>query len=116
MKKIEPLPFHSLYEINENMYENVIIVAKRANHIISKDSLDLQQLEEGFESTTITCIHNQQRWDINQINDRLLARGFRMDRGYGKLRGEAFRIAHMGNIMLDDIKEFLQHFDEVIND
>ena len=51
MKKIEPLPFHSLYEINDNMYENVIIVAKRANHIISKDSLDLQQLEEGFEST-----------------------------------------------------------------
>jgi len=72
--------------------------------------------EEGFESTTITCIHNQQRWDINQINNKLLERGFRMDRGYGKLRGEAFRIAHMGNIMLDDIKEYLQHFDEVIND
>ena len=51
MKKIEPLPFHSLYEVNENMYENVIIVAKKANHIISKDSLDLRQLEEGFEST-----------------------------------------------------------------
>mgnify|MGYP000326548266 FL=1 len=38
-----------------------------------------------------------------------------MDRGYGKLRGEAFRIAHMGNIMLDDINEYLQHFDEVLN-
>ena len=71
--------------------------------------------EEGFESTTITCIYNQQNWDINQINDKLLSRGFRMDRGYGKLRGEAFRIAHMGNIMLDDINEYLQHFDEVLN-
>ena len=72
--------------------------------------------EEGFESTTITCIRNQQSWDINKINDKLLARGFRMDRGYGKLRGEAFRIPHMGNIMLDDINEYLQHFDEVLND
>ena len=71
--------------------------------------------EKGFESTTITCIRNQQRWDINQINDKLLSLGFRMDRGYGKLRGEAFRIAHMGNIMLEDIIEYLQQFDEVLN-
>ena len=71
--------------------------------------------EEGFESTTITCIQNQQSWDINQINDKLLDRGFRMDRGYGKLRGNAFRIAHMGNIMFDDLKEYLQNFDEVLN-
>ena len=71
--------------------------------------------EKGFESTTITCIRNKQSWDINQINDKLLARGFRMDRGYGKLRGEAFRIAHMGNIMLNDLNEYLQHFDEVLN-
>ena len=38
-----------------------------------------------------------------------------MDRGYGKLRGKAFRIAHMGNIMLDDLIEFLQQFNEVLN-
>ena len=71
--------------------------------------------EEGFESTTITCVRNQQLWNINQIYDSLLDEGFRMDRGYGKLRGKAFRIAHMGNIMLDDINDYLQHFDEVIS-
>jgi len=71
--------------------------------------------EEGFESTTITCIKNNLGWDINEIYERLLDRGFRMDRGYGKLRGEAFRIAHMGNIMSDDLNEYLQNFDEVIN-
>jgi len=70
--------------------------------------------EKGFESNTITCICNQQNWDINKINNKLLDLGFRMDRGYGKLRGEAFRIAHMGNIMLDDLIEYLQHFDEVL--
>ena len=51
MKKIAPLPFHSLYEVNENMYENVVIVAKRSREIISGDVLDLQKIEEGFEST-----------------------------------------------------------------
>ena len=51
MKKINVLPFHSLYEINENMYENIVIVAQRAREIISEDVLDLDKIEEGFEST-----------------------------------------------------------------
>tara|TARA_Y100001970_G_scaffold286365_1_gene408327 strand:+ start:871 stop:1137 length:267 start_codon:yes stop_codon:yes gene_type:complete len=51
MKKVEPLPFHTLYEKNDNMYQNVVIVSKRAREIISENVLDLQQLEEGFEST-----------------------------------------------------------------
>ena len=51
MKKITALPFHSLYEVNENMYENVIIVAQRSREIISENSLVLKQIEEGFEST-----------------------------------------------------------------
>tara|TARA_Y100001970_G_scaffold288629_1_gene416490 strand:- start:1901 stop:2167 length:267 start_codon:yes stop_codon:yes gene_type:complete len=51
MKKIEPLPFHTLYDKNDNMYQNVIIVSKRARGIISENALDLQKLEEGFEST-----------------------------------------------------------------
>jgi hypothetical protein len=51
MKKVEPLPFHVLYEKNDNMYQNVVIVSKRARSIISENVLDLQQLEEGFEST-----------------------------------------------------------------
>jgi len=66
-------------------------------------------------SETITCIKNIQKWDIERINKELLERGYRMDRGYGKLRGEAFRVSHMGNITLNDIKEYLSNFDEVIN-
>ena len=71
--------------------------------------------EKGCESNTITCIQNDQDWDINQINDKLLVRGFRMDRGYGKLRGKAFRIAHMGNVGMEDLNEYLENFDEVVN-
>ena len=71
--------------------------------------------ESGFESSTITCIQNDKEWDINEINEKLLERGFRMDRGYGKLRGKAFRVAHMGNVMREDLTDYLNNFDEVIN-
>ncbi len=72
--------------------------------------------EDGFASNTITCIQNDKNWDINSINNALLEQGYRMDRGYGKLRGKAFRISHMGNVFMDDLKDYLQKFEEVLHD
>ena len=51
MKKVKAVPFQSLFDINENMYQNVIIISKRSREIISENSLDLNKLEEGFETT-----------------------------------------------------------------
>ena len=74
MKKVNVVPFHTLYEINDNMYENVIIVSKKSREIISENSLDLQKLEEGFESTeeienTNTEDHNKEKAIITATND-----------------------------------------------
>jgi len=87
------------------------------NHVISWVKKHGQGLfaEEGCQSNTITCIDNIQGWDINKIYERLLSKGFRMDRGYGKLRGKAFRIAHMGNVYMEDLIEYLDIFEENIN-
>ena len=71
--------------------------------------------EKGYESETITCIQNDMNWDIEKVNKKLLQKSFRMDRGYGKLRGQAFRIAHMGNVKRSDLEEYLYVFDEVLN-
>ena len=49
--KVKVLPFHAMYDINDNMYENVVIIAKKSKEIISKNSIDLNKIEEGFEST-----------------------------------------------------------------
>ena len=49
--KVNVLPFHAMYDINDNMYENVIIISKKSKEIISKNSLDLNKIEEGFDST-----------------------------------------------------------------
>ncbi len=71
--------------------------------------------EKGFESNTVTSIRNDMKWDIDKINKKLLMKGFRMDRGYGSLRGKVFRISHMGNIFLEDLSEYIENFEECLN-
>ena len=75
-----------------------------------------QQLfpEVGCESYTLTCIKNIKNWDIDDVYEKLLSRGYRMDRGYGNLKGKVFRIPHMGNIYMDDLQEYLAIMDEMI--
>jgi aspartate aminotransferase-like enzyme len=70
--------------------------------------------EEGCQSYTLTCLKNVQKWDINAMYTKLLDKGFRMDRGYGNLKGKVFRIPHMGNVYMDDLKEYLNKIDSVI--
>jgi len=70
--------------------------------------------EDGCESFTLTCIKNIKKWNVNEMSNILLDKGFRMDRGYGNLRGKVFRIPHMGNIYMDDLVEYLNVIDEVI--
>ena len=51
MKKVKAIPFQSLYDVNENMYQNVNVISKRSREILSENVLDLNKLEEGFETT-----------------------------------------------------------------
>ena len=65
-------------------------------------------------SYTLTCIDNIQKWDIKKISLSFLKSGFRMDIGYGKFRYKTFRIPHMGNVYMNDLKEYLNIFDQII--
>ena len=75
-----------------------------------------QQLfpEPGYESVTMTAVRNVQEWPLQAIFEALEGRGYRMDRGYGKLQGQVFRVAHMGSVMMEDLKEYLNVFDQVL--
>ena len=70
--------------------------------------------KENALSNTLTCIDNIKKWDINKINEELLNNGYRMDRGYGKYKGKAFRVPHMGNIYMEDLKDYLNKIDEIL--
>ena len=63
--KVNVLPFHAMYDINENIYENVIIISKKSREIISKNSIDLNKLEEGFDSTD-EIVEEELDFDPNQ--------------------------------------------------
>ena len=71
---------------------------------------------EGFRSYTVTSINNDMRWNINEINEKLLSKGFRMDRGYGNLKGKVFRVPHMGNIFMQDLEQYFKVFEECVNE
>ena len=63
--KVNVLPFHAMYDINDNMYENVIIISKKSKEIISKNSFDLNKIEEGFDSTD-EIVEQELDFDPNQ--------------------------------------------------
>jgi len=72
--------------------------------------------EKGFESDTVTCIKNTQDINISDLQSRLLEKGYMISGGYGPLKGDTFRIAHMGNLQLSDINELLSIVGETIEE
>ncbi len=70
--------------------------------------------ENGYESETVTCIKNSRGIDISDLLARLLKKGYVVSDGYGPLKGKTFRIAHMGDLLLNDIKEILSVLDETL--
>ena len=71
--------------------------------------------EAGSESVTLTSIRNDQGWDVDAHAAVLHEKGFRMDQGYGALKGEVFRIAHMGAVAPDALAEYLQAIDGALD-
>ena len=67
---------------------------------------------EGYRSQTVTNVGNLLGLDIAAVNTFLMERGMRIADGYGPLKGQTFRIAHMGETQLDDIEELLAGMDE----
>jgi aspartate aminotransferase-like enzyme len=59
----------------------------------------------GFESLTLTTIKNTREISVKDLNDALGKRGMQISNGYGDLKEKTFRIAHMGELNMDDMKE-----------
>lgn len=71
--------------------------------------------DERYLSNTLTNIKNTTGISVAELNKELGKRGFQISNGYGKLKEQTFRIAHMGECTLDDIKELLVNIDEILN-
>jgi predicted phosphoserine aminotransferase len=69
--------------------------------------------EAGHRSLTVTTVSNTRNIDVGALNRHLRARGMVISDGYGKLKGQTFRIAHMGDTTEADIERLLAAMDDL---
>ncbi len=70
--------------------------------------------QEGYRSPTVTAVANTKGFDINEMAKFMSGKGFSMDKGYGKIKGKTFRIAHMGDMQPSILEEILSGLDEYL--
>lgn len=71
--------------------------------------------ESGYESISLTCIRNSRNLDLPAVNKALREKhGFLIDGGYGKLKGQTFRISNMGDETEETMGALLRALDDVI--
>ena len=69
---------------------------------------------EKYASKTVTCIKNTRGISVADLNKELGKRNLMLSNGYGKLKEQTFRIAHMGDLRMSDIDELLGAIDEIL--
>lgn len=70
--------------------------------------------KEGYISNTLTTIKNTREIDISLLNKELGKRGYQISNGYGDLKDKTFRISHMGDYTLDDVKGLIENIDDIV--
>jgi predicted phosphoserine aminotransferase len=70
--------------------------------------------QEGYRSATVTTVANTRGFDVDAMAKFMSGKGFSMDKGYGKIKGKTFRIAHMGDMQPSTLEEVLSGLDEFL--
>ena len=70
--------------------------------------------DEKYLSPTVTNVHNTRDIDVVNLNAELAKRGAMLSNGYGELKGKCFRIAHMGDLQVADVKWLTGQIDDIL--
>ncbi len=70
--------------------------------------------DERYLSRTVTNVTNTRDADIKALNAELGKRGAMISDGYGPLKGKCFRIAHMGDLNMDDMRWITGQIQEIV--
>lgn len=72
--------------------------------------------EEGYWSKTLTCIDNTVGISVKDLNSELMETyNVRISNGYGDISEKTFRIAHMGDTSLVEIRGLLEVINEILD-
>jgi aspartate aminotransferase-like enzyme len=61
----------------------------------------------------LTTIKNTRGFSVSELNKKLGEYGYMISNGYGSLKEVTFRIAHMADTTIDEVKELLQVIEKV---
>jgi predicted phosphoserine aminotransferase len=70
--------------------------------------------EEGYESITLTCINNTKGINVADTINKVKEKGMEFGNGYRDIKEKTFRIGHMGDLTLDEVRELTEAISEVI--
>lgn len=79
----------------------------------AKEYFELFPKEE-YASNTLTNIKNTREISVGDLNKELGKRGMVISNGYGKMKNLTFRIAHMAETTLPDIKNLLANIEDIL--
>ncbi|MEM0360701.1 MAG: alanine--glyoxylate aminotransferase family protein [Candidatus Diapherotrites archaeon] len=71
--------------------------------------------EEGYRSITLTAVDNNANLvNVEKLNNALAKKKMHISDGYGPFKQKTFRIAHMGDLNLKDLKELTSAIDDLM--
>nr|HID14117.1 alanine--glyoxylate aminotransferase family protein [Anaerolineae bacterium] len=70
--------------------------------------------DENYLSPTVTNVENTRGISVAGLNEELGKRGAMISNGYGDLKEKCFRIAHMGDLTLDDVKWLTGQIEDIL--
>jgi len=69
---------------------------------------------EKYASNTVTCVKNIRGIDVNELNKALGEKGYIISNGLEKIKNKTFRMGHVGEATLSDLKGLLSAIDEIL--
>lgn len=102
-----------LAEGPENRFARHSAMAKRVQEWAEAHDLPIYA-PEGFRSQTVTTIKNERGINVSDLNAFLKGREMRIAGGYGPIKETTFRIAHMGEIQMEDVEKLLAAMEEYL--
>ena len=91
----------------ENRWNRHLEMAKIVRKWVADNGFEMFP-EAGHESVTLSCVKNTRNIDIKALNKELSKRHHCViSSGYGDIKDTTFRIAHMADTTVQEIKDLL---------
>jgi len=97
----------------ENRFNRHLEMAKVVREW-GKKYFELFPEKDELLSNTLTTIKNTRGISVADLNKELGKRGFAISNGYGDLKEKTFRIAHMADCQVEDVRELLDNIEDIL--